>query len=158
MPKEEKKIEFTPFGTPIRSDRFIFDGIGEKNLAQFGLELDKETGSSVVVQKDPLDLHELIQSYKDDCGMEFVQKMLSRGLARPEDFAAQPGDFGDSSTLPDNINDAYQQSLENAKLGVDLGQFKSQKDIEDYVIAQVKAQLAAQQNQQITQTQQGDKQ
>lgn len=153
MPNE--KVAFNAFGTPValagdREECYHFDGIGVRNIPQFGLELDKETGSTVIVEKDPLDLFELIQSYKDQCGMDFVQKMISRGLASEEDFAAQPIDYGDSSQLADNINDAYQQAVSNDKLGVDLGQFKTAQDIENYVIAQVKAQLA---KQQATQTQ-----
>lgn len=135
-------IEYTPFGTPIKKERYVFDGVHEKLMAQFGLELDKETGTMLIVSKDPIDLDEVIQSYRDQCGMEYVQKLLARGLASPEDFAAQPIDYGDSSQLPDNINDAYQQSLKNAELGVNLGQFKTASDIDNYIIAQVKAQLA----------------
>lgn len=152
-------IEFTPFGTPIKKERYVFEGVHEKLMAQFGLELDKETGTMLIVSKDPIDLDEIIQSYRDQCGMEYVQKLLARGLANPEDFAAQPIDYGDSSELADNINDAYQQTLKNAELNVNLGQFKTAADIDAYVIAQVKAQLAAQApKQQETQTsQEGDK-
>lgn len=135
-------IKYTPFGTPIRES--APSDCSKKELAQFGLELDKETGSTYVVQKDPIDLDELIQSYKDSCGMEQAQLLLRRGLASPEDFAAKPGDYGDTSTLPDNINDAYRASLEAQKAGVDLGQFHSDADIKAYVEAQVAKALAAQ--------------
>lgn len=163
---QTKEFVFNPFGTPValaadRKECFHFDGIDVRNIPQFGLELDKETGSTVIVEKDPLDLFELIQSYKDQCGMDFVQKMMARGLASAEDFAAQPLDYGDSSQLADNINDAYQQTLANEKLGVDLGQFKTAQDIDNYIIAQVKSQLAKQQTTQTqaqtqTQTKEGD--
>lgn len=116
----------------------------QKELAQFGLELDKETGSMVIVEKDPIDLDAIVQSYKDQCGMELAQLQLKRGLASPEDFAADPGDYGDTSTLPDNINDAYRASLAAQSSGVDLKQFKTDADIQAYVQAQVKAQLEAQ--------------
>lgn len=135
-------IKFTPFGTPIRD--FPAQDVSKKEIAQFGLELDKETGSTYVVLKDPLDLDALIQSYKDQCGMGLAQLEIKRGLASPEDFAAKPGDYGDTSTLPDNINDAYRASLEAKKSGIDLSQFKTDADIEAYVKAQVKAQLEAQ--------------
>lgn len=158
MPNEQAQaVQYTPFGTPIRKERFIYDGISQRKLAQFGLELDKETGSTKVVEKDPIDLFELIQSYKDECGMEAAQRLIARGLASPDDFAAQPVDYGDTSQLPDNINDAYQQNLKNQQLGVDLSQFKSTADIDAYVTEQVKKELAkaqAQAQQQIqTQTQ-----
>lgn len=135
-------IKYTPFGTPIREVQP--SDCSNKMLAQFGLELDKETGSSVIVQKDPIDLDELIQSYKDQCGMEQAQLLISRGLASPEDFAAKPGDYGDTSTLPDNINDAYQANLKAQESGVNLSQFKTDQDIQDYVNKMIQEQLAAQ--------------
>lgn len=134
-------VKYTPFGTPIRE--VLPTDCSKKELAQFGLELDKETGSTVVVEKDPIDLDELIQSYKDQCGMEQAQMLIARGLASADDFAAQPGDYGDTSTLPDNINDAYQANLKAQESGVDLTQFKTDKDIQDYVNKMIQEQLAA---------------
>ena len=136
-------IKYTPFGTPIRKTEP--QDCSNKFLAQFGLELDKETGSTTIVVKDPLDLDAEIQTYKDQCGMELAQLEIKRGLASPEDFAAKPGDYGDISTLPDNINDAYRASLDAKQAAkIDLSQFKTDADIEAYVKAQVKAQLEAQ--------------
>lgn len=137
-------IKYTPFGTPILESKP--SDVSKKELAQFGLELDKETGSTNVVLKEPLDLDALIQTYKDQCGMELAQMQLKRGLASPEDFAAVPGDYGDTSTLPDNINDAYQQKLaaEEAAGSLDLHQFKTDADIQAYVEKYVQQQLAAQ--------------
>lgn len=149
----KEEVKYTPFGTPIRKDRFVYSGLGNRKLAQFGLELDKETGSTIVVEKDPIDLVELINSYKDQCGIEYVQKLISRGLASPEDFMAPNVDYGDSSQLADNINDAYQQTLQNKSLGVDLGQFQTAADIDNYVIDQVKKQIALAQAQQQNQSQ-----
>lgn len=138
MPDE---IKYTPFGTPIREEVPV--DCSNPMLAQFGLELNKETGSTYVVEKDPLNLDELIQTYKDQCGMDFAQLQIQRGLASAEDFAAKPGDYGDISDLPDNINDAYRGHLAAEASGVDLGQFKTEADIRAYVEAQVKAQLEA---------------
>lgn len=134
------KIKLTPFGTPIREVKPC--DCSKKTIKQYGLELDKETGSTYVVEKDPLDLDAQIQTYKDQCGMELAQLQIKRGLADPADFAAQPGDYGDTSTLPDNINDAYRASLDAKNAAkVDLSQFKTDADIQAYVKAQVKAQL-----------------
>lgn len=133
-------VQYTPFGTPIRAA--VPSDCSKKDLAQFGLELDKETGSTYVVQKDPIDLDELIQSYKDQCGMELAQLQIKRGLASPDDFAAVPGDYGDTSMLADNINDAYQASMKAQSAGIDLGQFKSEADIKAYVEKMVSEQLA----------------
>lgn len=136
-------VKYTPFGTPIRPVKP--SDCSNKLLKQYGLELDKETGSTFVVEKDPLDLDAQIQTYKDQCGMELAQLQIKRGLADPGDFAAAPGDYGDTSTLPDNLNDAYRASLDAKKTAkVDLSQFKTDADIEAYVKAQVKAELEAQ--------------
>lgn len=136
-------VKYTPFGTPIRKSEPV--DCSNKFLAQFGLELDKETGSTFIVGKDPIDLDAQIQTYKDQCGMDLAQLQMKRGLADPGDFAAEPGDYGDTSTLPDNINDAYRASLNAKKASnVDLSQFKTDADIEAYVKAQVKAELEAQ--------------
>lgn len=146
----EPKAELTPFGTPVRKFKPTRTSkLYKKEIAQFGLELDQVTGSTVVVSKDPLDLDALIQSYKDQCGMEMAQLMIKRGLASPDDFAAAPGDYGDTSTLPDNLNDAYQAAqVAQKKAGdVNLSQFKSDKDIQDYVNNVIAQQLAAQQAQ-----------
>lgn len=140
-------IKLTPFGTPIREFKPRYSKlVSEKTIKQYGLELDKETGSTYVVEKDPLDLHALIQSYKDQCGMTLAQNLMKRGLATQDDFAAKPGDYGDTSTLPDNINDAYQANLkaEQAAGSVDLSQFKTDADIKNYVDKLVADQLAAQ--------------
>lgn len=145
MPEQEVKL--TPFGTPVRE--FVpshSSKVCKKEIAQFDLAFDKETGSTYVEQKDPLDLDAEIQTYKDQCGLDAALLQLKRGLASPEDFAAQPGDYGDTSMLPDNINDAYQaaQAAEAAAGSVDLHQFKTDADIQAYVDKAVAAQLAAQ--------------
>lgn len=136
-------LKLTPFGTPIRE--VPTTDCSQKELAQFGLELDKETGNTFVVQKEPIDLDELVQSYKDQCGMEQAQLLIARGLASPEDFAAKPGDYGDTSNLPDNLNDAYQAHLKAESVGIDLGQFKTEDDIQKYVEEAVAAALKAKQ-------------
>ena len=140
-------VKYTPFGTLIRKSKAV--DCSRKTIKQYGLELDKETGSTFVVEKDPLDLDAQVQTYKDQCGMELAQLQLKRGLASPEDFAAKPGDYGDTSMLPDNLNDAYRASLDAKKAKVDLSQFKTDADIQNYVKAQVKAQLEAQAKAQI---------
>lgn len=142
----EKVQQYTPFGTLVRSFVPSHDSrLYKKEIAQFGLDYDKETGSSVIVLRDPLDLYAEIQSHRDECGLEFAQLQIKRGLADPSDFAAVPGDYGDTSTLPDNINDAYQaaQAAKHAAGSVDLRQFKSDADIQAYVNKIVAEQLAA---------------
>lgn len=138
-------VQYTPFGTPIRP--VIPTDCSKKELEQFGLELDKETGSTFVVEKDPIDLDEIVQSYKSQCGMEMAQTLLKRGLASEEDFYAKPGDYGDVSELPDNLNDAYQAKLAADQVaeaaGLALEGIKTDADFQAYVDQLVAAKLAA---------------
>lgn len=137
----------TPFGGPVRPvyQSKYWKNVGKKTLAQFDLKFDPKTGGTDIVQKDPLDLDAEIQSHKDECGMVQAELLLKRGLARPEDFAAKPGDYGDTSKMPDNINDAYQLAQEvKGSAKIDLKQFKTDADIQAYVDAQIQAQLAKQ--------------
>lgn len=141
----EAALKYTPFGTPIRKVKGVNCNV--RTIPQFGLVLDKETGTTYLEAKDPLDLHALVQTFRDQCGMTAAQNLIKRGLADPNDFAAAPGDYGDTSALPDNINDAYQASLKAksaaAFQGVNLSQFKSDADIKAYVDKLVSAQLKA---------------
>lgn len=142
----ESVIKFTPFGTPIKPFVPTHSGkVYKKEIAQFDLAFDKETGSTYVEQKDPLDLDAQIQSYKDQCGLEFAMLQMKRGLITADQLAAAPGDYGDTSTLPDNLNDAYQaaQAAKSAAGSLDLTQFKTDADIQAYVEKAVAAQLAA---------------
>lgn len=138
-------VKYTPFGTPIRKVKGVNCNV--RTVPQFGLVLDKETGSTHLEPKDPLDLHALIQTFRDQCGMTAAQNLIKRGLAEPKDFAAVPGDYGDTSALPDNLNDSYQASLAAQKAaqasGVDLGLFKSEADIKAYVDKMVSEKLKA---------------
>lgn len=140
-----EEVKLNAFGSvfpdfkPTRSDR-----IYKKEVAQFGSELDQKTCQMVPVLRDPLDLDAQIQTFKDQCGMVQAQLLLKRGLAIPEDFAAKPGDYGDTSDLPDNINDAYQMNKAlNDGVKIDLHQFKTDADIEKFVKEQIQLQLDA---------------
>lgn len=137
-------VKFNPFGSLIPPFKPQYDAkVSEKNVAQFGCEYDEETKQMVSVLKDPVDLDAQIQTFKDQCGMAQAELLLKRGLATPDDFAAKPGDYGDSSDMPDNINDAYQQAQAAAVSGVDTRKFKTDEDIQKYVESVVAAKLAA---------------
>lgn len=144
----EAVVKFNPFGSLIPSFKPQFVKlVTEKQVAQFGCEFDEETKQMVSVLKDPLDLDAQIQTFKDQCGMAQAQLLLKRGLITPEELAAKPGDYGDSSDMPDNINDAYQKAMSSAVPGVDVRKFKTDEDIQKYVESVIAAKLAAAQPQ-----------
>lgn len=70
-----------------------------RELVQLGVKFDPSTGSTTPDESNVVDLVELTQSYKDECGMELAQRLLKNGLAMPGDFADDCQHSGDA-TLP----------------------------------------------------------
>lgn len=84
-----------------------------RTIKQFGVEVDKNTGDTNIVITGELDLVELIQSYKDSCGLEYCQKLIKQGLVS-EDAFADDGRHSVDASYPTDIGTLYQMS------GVDL--------------------------------------
>lgn len=85
-----------------------------------GVELDKETGNTVVVSTGEVDIDQEIQQYKDQCGFEGMRKLIATGQARPIDFMDDGQHSGDISGLPDNVNDAYRAAQAASAQGDNL--------------------------------------
>lgn len=88
-----------------------------------GVELDKETGNTVVVSTGVVNIDSEIQQYKDQCGFEGMRKLIATGQARPVDFMDDGNHSGDISGMPDNVHDAYRAAQAAAAQGDNL--FKS---------------------------------
>lgn len=92
------------------------------------LEFDPETGSTTVNEDDKESVYALIQTYADQCGMAYIQKMIANGMLNPDKVADDCKHSGDA-TLPIDANDAYRASLANdasiakleSALGIKLG-------------------------------------
>lgn len=110
----------------------------EKFLDQFDIEFDKETGNTKVVKVGKINLVEQIQTYKDDCGLELMKKMLAQGTD-PAVFA-DDGSHGGDTTLPHDLNTAYAVAQEAkakadavaAKIGAT--DYAKVDDIQKYVL------------------------
>lgn len=110
--------------TPVEPDK---KKLGADSFVQLGVKFDPKTGSTTPDESNKISLVKLIQTYKDQCGMEFVQKQLRLGLLKPEDLADDGKHSGDG-TLPIDVNDAYRAALNAGKekqelakaLGIDL--------------------------------------
>lgn len=95
----------------------------EHLITQFDYALNKEKGVFEVVKVDPIDITELINSNKDNCGMNLALLNIARGTSpdKYSDDGKHGGDFSGST----NINVAYQESLNNKavaeKLAKELG-------------------------------------
>lgn len=138
-------VQYTPFGTPIREFKPSHFPKNDGLLPTFELKLDKETGNTEIVQGEPIDLYAQIQSYKDSCGMTAAQELIARGLKAPDAFADDPADYGDISTMPDNINDAYQANEQAAAAARAYGieGIQTQAELDSYIKSMVAKELAA---------------
>ena len=102
------------------------------------LEFDPETGSTVTNEDDKENVYALIQTYADQCGMAYIQKMIANGMLNPEKVA-DDGKHGGDVTLPIDANEAYRASLANdasiakleSALGIKLGDDTTPEQIRD---------------------------
>lgn len=92
-------------------------------MPQYDLKINKEKGIFEVTEVDPVDLNEIIQSNKENCGMNLALLNIARGVA-PEKYC-DDGQHGGDFSGTTNINVAYQESLNNKavaeKLAKELG-------------------------------------
>lgn len=115
-----------PFGFP--SPARCVNKIAEHDvIIKTKLDFDPATGKTTVNQEEKIELYPLIQSYKDQCGMEYVQKLIRTGYATADKFA-DDGKHGGEVPASTDINDAYRASMAaksssdklSAALGLDL--------------------------------------
>lgn len=98
--------------------------LDERYLVQPKPVLDPTTGETHIDESDKIDLVELAESYKDQCGLEFMLRQMKLGVVTPESLADDGKHSGDA-TYPTDINDAYRALLEEndkkARLAAALG-------------------------------------
>lgn len=80
-----------------------------------GVDLDKETGNTVVVSTGKRDIQKEIQEFKNDCGFEGMRNLISQGRATPRDFYDDGKHGQDVANLPDNVNDAFRAAMAASK-------------------------------------------
>lgn len=113
--------------------------LDERFLVQAKPVLDPKTGETKIDESDKLDLYELIQSYKDQCGIEFMLKQIKLGIVTPESLADDGQHSGDVSG-PMDINDAYRAQLVQAEAKKVLADTLGIKD--ELTEEKIKARLA----------------
>lgn len=112
--------------------------LDEQFLDQFDIELDKSTGNTKVVKVGKINIVEQIQTYRDDCGMELMKKMIAQG-ADPKVFA-DDGLHGADCTLPTDLNEALaaaQAATAKANAAADklgIQDYAKSSDIEKLVL------------------------
>jgi len=83
-------------------------------LEQYDYSLNKETGAFEVTVSGTVDLSEIINSNKDNCGLNLAMLNIARG-ADPSlycDDGQHGGDFSKST----NINEAYQDAVKSKEI------------------------------------------
>lgn len=125
---------------------------GDPNILPIlGVELDKETGNTLVVSTGERDLHKEIQEFKDQCGFEGMLALIQQGRATPKDFYDDGHGGQDVAGLPDNVNDAYRAAMEANKnsdavlddLGINVKDLKTQEAIEKAITEAVNKRFEA---------------
>lgn len=150
MPDERKKIEIDAFGIVHDRDFSCPVDASERLVPEWGLELDKTTGNTKPVITGQIDMVEVVQSYKDSCGIEAVKRDLACGRVTPEDLAddgKHGGDFTNPTMLSEMtsivrqaIADSKAADEEAAKKGLDVKAIKVDGlDLDAYIKQQVEA-------------------
>lgn len=97
----QDKIERDFLGNPVREP--IFTPGNQPYMIDVKVTFDPETGSTTPDESNKVDLVALIQTYKDQCGMELAKKLLKNGQADAADFA---DDGKHSFELPEDLDTA----------------------------------------------------
>lgn len=86
----------------------------EPFMPDLKVKFDPKTGATTPDESNLINLDELIQTYKDQCGMELAKKMLANGLATQADFA---DDGKHSGNVPSNLETAQGRANAAVKAG-----------------------------------------
>lgn len=118
----KKTIKVNAFGHIVEREEIGID-CSDHILKQYEVKLDKETGETNIVISGEIDLNEVIQSYKDECGMEMALKMIKTGQVAPDAFADDGTSSIDCCALPRTLNEAKAaaETAEGAAIAKTLG-------------------------------------
>lgn len=83
MPEQEIKRDF--LGNVVREP--IPTPANDPWMIDLKVEFDPATGSTKPDESNKVNLVELIQTYRDQCGMELAKKLIKNGQATQADFA-----------------------------------------------------------------------
>lgn len=98
MSLTESVYKKDPFGV-LQREPAAAQVLDARELVQLGVKFDPATGSTTPDESNIIDLVELTQTYKDQCGMELANRLLKNGLATAADFK-DDGKHGFDATLP----------------------------------------------------------
>lgn len=119
-------------------------GLPKDTLTNQKLDFDPKTGSTKVNSEDKVDLYSLIQTYKDQCGVEYIMGLVAKGMANPDKFA-DDGKHGGDASLAIDANDMYRDSLKAdgslsvlaKELGIELTDKTTDQEIAAAIVARI---------------------
>lgn len=147
MSKEEKLNPFgfvTPSRCPLVIDCDKETKLPKDILINVKLDFDPKTGSTKVNEDDKVDLYALIQSWKGQCGVEYIRQLISKGMLNPESVA-DDGKHGGDASMSIDPNDMYRASL-SAKsslsvlakeLGIELTDKTTDEEIAQAIVRKI---------------------
>jgi hypothetical protein len=102
MPEEVKEQvqEFKPVpGFPNRRCEPV--KCDDPYMIELKVKFDPKTGSTTPDESNKVNLVEIIQTYRDQCGMELAKKMIKLGQADPAQFRDDGNHSYDASVIPE---------------------------------------------------------
>lgn len=84
--------------------------LDDNRFIQLKVKFDPATGSTVP-EEEVLDFQKVIESYREQCGVEFMIKQVKLGAISLASLADDGQHGADIAGSPDNINDAYQAAV-----------------------------------------------
>lgn len=134
----------TPSRCPLEVPHDEKTGLPTDVMIQQKLDFDKETGSTKVNTDDKQDLYQIIQTYADQCGVEYIRNLVAKGMANPDKFA-DDGNHSADLTLPIDPNDMYRKSLASdqslsilaKELGIELSPKTTDEEIAKAIVARI---------------------
>lgn len=117
----------------------------EKMMINLGVK-KLEDGTVVPDESNLVDLDAMVQTYKDQCGMEAAKRLLQTGEKTPADFK-DPGIQYDDTVIPQSAQDRAnaavaakeQADAVKAKYGIEPGQEMTQEQFENVVKSYIAA-------------------
>lgn len=100
--------------------------LSENYIIDLKVNFDPKTGKATPDESDKKDLVALIQTYKDQCGVEAMKRLIKTGQAQPEDFADDGKSGMDTTLVPDtaqgraNLAAAAAQQTDQIKADLNL--------------------------------------
>lgn len=118
----EEKLFFV--GSLLCSSGRVPSKLDDKLMVQLGVK-KLDDGSVVPDQSQTIDLDALIQTYKDQCGMELAKRLIATGQATEVDFRDDCKHSGDIRELPvsaqSRANAAVTAAANTAAMADELG-------------------------------------